>query len=202
MATFAACISESGCVEPLPQGDVGQVVSQLTPTSVGWTDPGDLAISPPTGYTATTLQELLEQLAERQAGAATVRGNYAIAARPSIAANTYTQLTFNDVIHETTAGMGQATGVRASVSGYYDIHAWVDFDDVTADIRVGFRIPNIDVARTHMTTISNFQRTRLSGIEPGVLLVANQLVTLEAWTQDTAVTVIDAKLGLRLLQSS
>lgn len=62
----------------MPIGAVGQVLTQFA-NGVAWEDLADQAVVPPTGYSATTIQGIFNEMAERIGPRAKVEGAGAVA---------------------------------------------------------------------------------------------------------------------------
>lgn len=211
-----ACLSASGCVESIgDNGTTGQIPVVQSNGSIAFANGDNVAITAIPDYTATQLRALLLEMIQKTPPyvAATAYTNFPNASRPTIPASgsSYVPLSFANAqsvaltFHETQAGMITASGITVPVDGFYDVMGYIDWNDAgPSGARVGGRV-NLGAPgarRTHMSTISTVQRTRVWIEEPGLFLFAGQGVRIEAWTENTSVQVVDAKIGVRLIQKT
>lgn len=162
-----ACLSASGCVEPLANGAVGTIMTvgaDGTPQWAASDDLEDLGFHPAAAAQGTTTTVL--------------------------PANTYTAIPTPNAVHQSVAGMVSGGNLVAPESGYYNISGYVDAVGVAGD-RFGVRLVHgsFDVRELHASEISfsGATRTRLSFNEPGVFLFAGDTVSLEGFTNASQV---------------
>lgn len=206
MCTNIACIGDGGCTAAMPPGTEGQILTQGA-SAAQWSNGDNVAITPISGITATELREILQEV-HRPNVAAMARSNYGNLARPTVTAGQFVPMTFSTLVantfHETVPGMIQPTHLVPTVTGYYDIFAYIDFPDIVSGARVGLRITATgpSAEQVHMGTTSTARRVRVDGAELGLFLFANQPVRLHAWTESQTTEVIDSKLAIRLIQQA
>lgn len=196
--TTIACIDEGGCVAPGPVGEVGQVLTQLSPFLIGWDDADNQTVTPPTGFTSTTIATLFAELAAKAFGPrAHLRGGGLIS--PSAGVVTSLQSLLDTISFDSVGGMASVGGtITIPSNGYYDIlaRATVQLGALNEGIALMLYRASDNVQwepqgtpRSHSSTV--FAATFTI---PGLQCFAGQVYTLRCITPQSGLGVTSADL--------
>ncbi len=186
----------------MPIGAVGQVLTQFA-NGVAWEDLADQAVVPPTGYSATTIQGIFNEMAERIGPRAKVEGAGAVAMTAGAVALLEGMMTSAPFATptDTSAAAGYITINRA---GYYDIRARVVFQGGIINEGAAillYRSDNVQFEGHGGIRATAAVRWAVSALFPGVQVFSGQAFTLRALTAQAGVSAVAASLELVFVSS-